>query len=309
MAVPSITLTATLQDLAGGPVGTSANPSKLAIALCGFGPYLPRVGGTSLLAKVGPWYLESTNGSFSTQLWGNDVISPGNTYYTIALIDGAGNVVQCGMYQLTGSGTFDLSNLLPIVTPSQAAALLFPTTTIGNAPTFQLAGGTVNGINAVFTFTAPPSPAPVLVVSAGGTYQTPGTDYATPTYAGSNTWTLTLTTAPQSGPVSIILFQQTGSGDRTITAATTVIVTGATQDHCIYCGFSTSTGQTIPNASTAGAGYELTFIDVSYAAQTNVITLNCAGGINAGTSYLLNRNGGAVTLRSDGTVWRVKSIF
>jgi hypothetical protein len=304
--MPSITLTATLQDVTGATVGSAANPSKLCIALCGFGAYLPRVGGTSLIARVGPIYLESTTGTFSTALWGNDAITPAGTYYTIALLDGQGNVVQSGAYQLTGAGTFDLSSLLPITTPSQAA--LFLSALIGNAPTFQVATGTVNSVNTVFTFTAPQTPTPVLAVFAGGIYQTPVTDYGTPTYSGSNVWSVTLTTAPALGPVSVFLFQQIGSGDRTITVSTTVVVTGANQDHCLYSNLSAPTSQAIPNAGTAGLGYELAFVDVSYTAATNPITITCAGGINAGTSYVLNRNGGAVTLRSDGSVWRVKSV-
>lgn len=116
-AAPGITLTALLQDLAGNPIGSAANPCKISIALCGFGPILPKIAGTSMLAKVGPIYLESVNGSFSTLLWGNDAITPSGTYYTIALLDGQGNVVQSNAYVLTGSGSFDLSNLVPNVPP------------------------------------------------------------------------------------------------------------------------------------------------------------------------------------------------
>ena len=117
MSGPNITLTALLQDIAGHPLGSAANPCKLCIALCGYGPYLPKIAGTSMLARVGPIYLESTNGSFSTPLWGNDVITPSGTYYTVALLDGQGNVVQCAAYTLTGSGTQDLSGILPTIPP------------------------------------------------------------------------------------------------------------------------------------------------------------------------------------------------
>ena len=117
MATPAITLTATLQDIFGDAGGSVANPVKLCITLCGFGPALPRISGTSLLARVGPTYLESTNGSFSTLIWGNDVITPAGTYYSIEVLDAKGNVVQCAAYELTGSGTFDLSSLTPVVAP------------------------------------------------------------------------------------------------------------------------------------------------------------------------------------------------
>lgn len=113
----SITLTATAQDAFGAVVGTAANPSKLRIALAGFGPQLPRIAGTSIIAKPGPIYLESTSGSFSTPILGNDVITPSGTYYDIALLDGRGNVLQAAAYQLIGSGTQDLSNLAPYLNP------------------------------------------------------------------------------------------------------------------------------------------------------------------------------------------------
>lgn len=114
-ATPNITLTATLQDITGAAVGSAANPVKLCIALCGFGAQLPRIGGTSMLARVGPMYLESATGVFTAvKLWGNDAITPAGTYYTISLIDGQGDVVQCAAYQLAGSGSFDLSNLVSI---------------------------------------------------------------------------------------------------------------------------------------------------------------------------------------------------
>lgn len=113
----SITLTATAQDAFGAAVGTVANPSKLRIALVGFGPQLPRITGTSIIAKPGPIYLSSTNGSFSTPILGNDVITPSGTYYEIALLDGRGNVLQAAAYQLIGAGTQDLSNLAPIFNP------------------------------------------------------------------------------------------------------------------------------------------------------------------------------------------------
>lgn len=119
MPSPGITLTATLQDVSGVAVGSAGNPSKIAVALCGYGPFLPRVSGTSLLARVGPIYVESANGNFTIELWGNDVITPPGTYYTVSLIDGQGNVVQTAAYQFTGTGSFDLSSFAPMPYPGQ----------------------------------------------------------------------------------------------------------------------------------------------------------------------------------------------
>ena len=50
-------------------------------------------------------------------LFGNDVITPANTFYEVAILDANKDVVQAENYSLTGSGTFDLSSLAPITPP------------------------------------------------------------------------------------------------------------------------------------------------------------------------------------------------
>jgi hypothetical protein len=305
-ATPNITLTATLDTIAGVAVGTTADQAKLRIALCGFGSSLPRIAGTSIVAP-GPTTLFSPGTAFSTAIWGNDQITPAGTYYSIELLDGQDNVVQCGAYQLTGSGTFDLSSLTPIVFPGQAGSV--PSVIFSSVPTLQNGTGAINSINTAFTFAAPPAPTPVIAVFVAGIYQdplAPASDY-TVAYSGSNTWTITFTVAPAAGPVTLILFQLAGAPTRTITAPTTINVTGVSADNTILCNFSIAGAITVPSPATAGIGYELTFIDISYAAATKNITLN--GTINNGASYVINTNGGAVTMRSDGTAWRIKSKF
>jgi hypothetical protein len=105
---PQITLTATLTDMQNVAIGTAANPAKLRIALCGFGPAIPQVAGVGTIAQIQEdVYFIGT--ALTIKLWGNDVIAPAHTYYTITVFDGAGNVVQCGAYQFTGTQTVDLS--------------------------------------------------------------------------------------------------------------------------------------------------------------------------------------------------------
>lgn len=117
MSSPGVTLTATLQDVTGAAVGSAANPSTMRITLCGAGAVLPRIIGTSMIAAAGPILVQSTDGSISTSLWGNDVITPADTFYEIALLDGDGNIVQAGIYQFNNSdGTVDLSNATQLVT-------------------------------------------------------------------------------------------------------------------------------------------------------------------------------------------------
>ncbi len=110
-------MTGKLQDFSGNLIGTPANPAKVCVTLCGYGPQLPSIIGTSMIARPGPIYIESTSGTFSIPLWGNDQIVPGGTYYTVSLLDGQGNVVQCGAFQFTGSGLQDLSNASQILPP------------------------------------------------------------------------------------------------------------------------------------------------------------------------------------------------
>lgn len=142
MSMPAITLTAALEDIFGAAVGSAANPVKLCICLCGYGPVLPRIAGTAMLARVGPTYLESTNGSFSTLIWGNDAITPAGTYYSVEVIDQKGNVVQAAAYQFTGSGTIDLSGAGPYVpTPPNPSGYILLGNVSGNI-TVNVAGWT-----------------------------------------------------------------------------------------------------------------------------------------------------------------------
>jgi hypothetical protein len=117
-ATPNITLTATLETIAGAAAGSTANAAKLRIALCGFGPSIPTIAGTAIIASTGPNAFYSTGTPISTLIYGNDQITPAGTFYSIEVLDGEDNVVQCDNYQLTGSGTQDLSNLTPMTPPA-----------------------------------------------------------------------------------------------------------------------------------------------------------------------------------------------
>jgi len=113
---PQITLTANLETiLAGAETG-----GFLEITLCGYGSQIPAVPGTCLLADGGvPQRLGPQVGStpLSIALYGNDIIVPSGTFYSVAVLDQNRNVVQANNYNLAGSGTQDLSTLAPIVPP------------------------------------------------------------------------------------------------------------------------------------------------------------------------------------------------
>lgn len=109
MPAPALTITGTLQDI----FGNVDDDASIVIQLCGYGSQVPRVSGTALLAKTAPIAIDCPAGTFSTKIYGNDVILPGGTYYTIQLLDDNGNVVQVNAYKFTGSGTVNVSTLTP----------------------------------------------------------------------------------------------------------------------------------------------------------------------------------------------------
>ena len=181
MATPNITLTATLESLNGGPAGSTADPAKLRITLCGYGPVLPRIAGTAMLAQVGPTDILSSGSPISTLLWGNDQITPSGTYYTIEILDGEDNVVQAGAYQFTGGpAAVDLSNATPIL-PGQPASL--PNLV------FKPWTGVVPG-------TAYTAPGQVILVTYNGIPLQPGlsSPYLSYTVSGGTAITLNFTT-------------------------------------------------------------------------------------------------------------------
>jgi hypothetical protein len=109
----NITLTASLETILGG----AGLAGYIEITLCNYGPVPPRIIGTGMLADAGIPKLEGPGASFSIRLYGNDQITPDGTYYSITIYDETKQPIQTANYILDGSGTFDLSNLSPIVNP------------------------------------------------------------------------------------------------------------------------------------------------------------------------------------------------
>jgi hypothetical protein len=172
---PQITLTATLQDVSGANAGSTASPAVLRIALAGFGPVLPCIAGTSNLARVGPEDFIDDGTGVTTTLWGNDVITPTGTYYAITLLDGDGNIVQCGAYRFSGTEAIDLSDAPQIVAPYGFV--------LGSLKYLPCAG-TIPG-------TAYVAPGSVVAVSYNGVLLRPTIDY---TMTGAENINLTFET-------------------------------------------------------------------------------------------------------------------
>lgn len=117
---PQITLQINLLDYKGVQLGTATKPAYVRIALCNFGQFLPRVPTSGMMTRIStaPNDIPYIGAQISVALFGNDVILPSNTYYSISLLDDNKNVVQSGAYQFTGTATLDLSTLTPItITP------------------------------------------------------------------------------------------------------------------------------------------------------------------------------------------------
>lgn len=115
---PGVTLTANLESILGG----TAEKGYLRVTLCGFGPTIPRVIGTGILADagiprvIGP-QVDNTH-PITQLLWGNDVITPDATFYEIAILDDSQNVIQAGLYQfLNAAGTVALDSAPQIEGP------------------------------------------------------------------------------------------------------------------------------------------------------------------------------------------------
>jgi hypothetical protein len=163
-----ITLTANLETIIGG----AESAGWLRITLCGFGPVLPSVPGTCMLADAGvPQLVGPQVGStpISVQLYGNDVITPSSTFYEVAVLDANQNVVQCGNYKFTGSGTYDLSNAVQLVQPLgfQPGGLQYSACTGAVPGTVYTASGPVIAVsyNGIFMRANQASPALSYTVS------------------------------------------------------------------------------------------------------------------------------------------------
>jgi len=152
---PAITLTATPLTIIGG----ADTPGYMRVTLCGYGPIIPCVPGSGELADagvpqiVGPQDI-SPETPLSVLLYGNDVITPQGTFYEVAILDQNQEVVQANNYMFSGSGTFDISELTPMLPPYG-----FPI----QAMRYLKCDGSVIGGNRTFT-----APGPVIAAAYNG---------------------------------------------------------------------------------------------------------------------------------------------
>lgn len=109
MSTPTITVTANLQQVTG-----AIDAASVTFELVGFGSTCPRVGGTAVIVQTSTTVTADGSGNISVVLWGNDVITPAGTYYNASFYNEAGGLLVTVAYQFTGSGSFDLSQVVPM---------------------------------------------------------------------------------------------------------------------------------------------------------------------------------------------------
>lgn len=106
---PQITITANLQQITG-----AVDAAKVTFELANYGNTIPRVSGTCVIVQTSTTATADGSGNISVVLWGNDVVTPSGTEYTAKFYNDAGGLLQQVAYQFTGSGSFDLSNVVPL---------------------------------------------------------------------------------------------------------------------------------------------------------------------------------------------------
>lgn len=94
------TVTGTLQTLTSGKIAQG----QVIFQLTNIGTGNPLgVSGTSIFPALTYNVFTAGDGTFTTQLWGNDNITPANTLYSVTFRDSFGNEVGPILYSITGS--------------------------------------------------------------------------------------------------------------------------------------------------------------------------------------------------------------
>jgi hypothetical protein len=151
MSSPAVTLSGTITDVSGNPQAGSVR-----ITLCNYGSAMPKVAGTAVFAPLLITATANSSGQWSATFYGNDQITPPGTEYNVAVCAATGAGPVSSANYVINSGTYDLSNLSPVVSVSVLPPFIpivanpLGTQTISGygltAPTFNATTGfTVNG--------------------------------------------------------------------------------------------------------------------------------------------------------------------
>ena len=204
MALQQVTVNVTVNTIAG----SAAAAAKVIVTLAGYGSQIPELVNGAILGQVKQSFIVPVSGQLSFQVWGNDVISPGGTFYCVQLLDPKGNVIAATNYLLVGGGALNLSALLPY-DPTRAQGIFYVATLNNQGPPGVAGGvagafsgrvvpaGLINNVNQVFTVPGNPT---TLLLYKNGAKLDETSDY-TYVYTSPSLTTLTLNVAPGvSGP-------------------------------------------------------------------------------------------------------------
>lgn len=103
------TISGTLASIADD----EAEIGSIEVALCGYGPQVPRGAGSMFARPTAAQVTPGSDGSFSVEVPGNDVILPSGTYYTITVKNSNGEIVQCNAYLFQDADDYDLDETNP----------------------------------------------------------------------------------------------------------------------------------------------------------------------------------------------------
>ena len=95
---------------------TAQEQGAVEVMLCGYGSQVPRVNGIGLIARItdSTSIVVAADGSFTFTVYGNDLITPAGTYYTVTIKDHNGNTAQVNAYRfLSSPPTYDLGLINP----------------------------------------------------------------------------------------------------------------------------------------------------------------------------------------------------
>lgn len=187
MPSPNVTITGVL-DASSGAV----EAGWVTFTLVNYGLNVPKVTGTAIVVDLQMKAQANGSGAFSQVLWGNNQISPANTYYAVQFFSALGNPSEVQIYSFVGSGTFDISTLTPV--PPNPVPIITPVGGLMqltfNVPTqFTITGSPATG-NGVLTLG-------LQTQSANTVFAGPATGSpATPTFRALTSTDLAVFVAP-----------------------------------------------------------------------------------------------------------------
>ncbi len=106
-----------------GATNATGSNTYVRFSLINFGPAIPRVIGTNVIANPVKDFHPNSLGNISGTLQGNDTITPVGTDYQVCILY-QGNQFRCATYNIIGP-TFNLNTAIPITSPPPSNQLVY----------------------------------------------------------------------------------------------------------------------------------------------------------------------------------------